>query len=315
MTCDTKSSYIKKAGIIALVGNIILATEKIIFSSLSSSIALLGDGLDSASDVLLAILTLVIGKIISKPCDKEHPWGHQRSESVATLVLSLVIFYCGSQLIISSIKKLISHSFVSQMSIFAIIASIISITGKIFLALTQRHYAKKSGSSILKANAENMKSDIILSSGVLLGLSASKLFSCPVLDPIVAILVGLWVIKNSITLFLEINVELMDGNLDDSLYEKIFNAAKSVKGVENPHKARIRKISSAYDVDLDFEVDPNMTVFQAHELMEEVEEAIRKEIPEIYEIQIHVEPLGSDCHQRTENYGISPKENHIQGNP
>ncbi|MBQ2479766.1 MAG: cation transporter, partial [Treponema sp.] len=130
----------------------------------------------------------------------------------------------------------------------------------------------------------------------------------PILDPIIALLVGLWVIKNAAKLFLQVNFELMDGNADNSLYQKLFSAVSSVQGVHNPHKARIRKMASLFDIDLDIEVDPAMTVYDAHEKAEQVEEAIREVIPEAYDILIHIEPLGSDSHQREEKYGLKPED-------
>ena len=301
-----KAGYIKIAGVISLVGNLALAITKGIMAYLSSSLALMGDATDTATDVLTSIVTLIISFIIMRPEDKEHPWGHSRSETVATMILSFVIVYAGSQVCMNSIKSIVSGSISQDISCLALIAAGISITGKILLCLSQFHYAKVSGSDILRANALNMKSDILLSASVLAGLFLSYVFKCPVLDPIVAVLVGLWVIKNGIVLFSEVTQELIDGNTDSSLYKKVFDATLSVPGALNPHKARIRKMASFYDIDLDFEVDPNMTVKNAHELTEQVEQAIRTVIPEVYDVQIHVEPLGG-CNNHNENYGLSPE--------
>ncbi|MBP5746895.1 MAG: hypothetical protein J6W63_00850, partial [Treponema sp.] len=143
---------------------------------------------------------------------------------------------------------------------------------------------------------------------ILVGLFLSEQFKLPILDPIIALLVGLWVIKNAAKLFLQVNFELMDGNADNSLYQKLFSAVSSVQGVHNPHKARIRKMASLFDIDLDIEVDPAMTVYDAHEKAEQVEEASREVIPEASDIQLHIEPLGSDSHQREEKYGLKPDD-------
>ncbi|MDE6718586.1 MAG: cation transporter, partial [Treponemataceae bacterium] len=131
----------------------------------------------------------------------------------------------------------------------------------------------------------------------------------PLLDPIIALCVGCWVVKNSVELFRQINLELMDGNVDNSLYKKLFEAAAKVSGVTNPHRARIRKMASFFDIDLDIEVDPSLTVFDAHELSEQVEENVRAAIPEVYDIVIHVEPAGSDNHQRKEKFGLRAQDN------
>ncbi len=301
-----KSHYIRTAGTFALVGNLVLALIKFIFALTSQSMALMGDAIDSASDVLIAIVTLIISSIISKPSDKEHPWGHSRAETVASMILAFIIFYAGAQLVIKALQSIIHKDIPQEIAFIAVIAAIISIVGKTLLALIQYYYAKISGSEIVYANAMNMRGDIVMSSGVLLGLILSDLFKCPILDPIIALLVGLWVIKNSVQLFWETNTELMDGNTDNSLYQKLFKAVNSVEGVSNPHRARIRKMASLLDIDLDIEVPPEMSVYDAHELAEQVEEAIRAEITDVYDVIIHIEPHGSDSHQRKENFGIKP---------
>lgn len=302
-----RAHYIRVAGIIALVGNIILAALKLLMAYLSRSLAILGDGIDSSTDVLIAIVTLVISGIVSQPSDKEHPWGHGRAETTTTLLLAFIIFYAGTQLVIRGITSIMRQDFSSDVSVLAIIAALISIGGKSILALIEFYYGKLADSEMVKANAQNMKSDIILSAGVLVGIAASRLLHQPLLDPIVACLVGLWVIKNAIQIFKQINLELMDGNTDNSLYQKLFAAASSVPGVTNPHRARIRKIAALFDIDLDIEVDPAMTVYDAHELSEQVEDAVRKEIPDVYDIVVHIEPAGSDDHQRKEEYGLKPE--------
>lgn len=304
---DFKTHYIRVAGIFALFGNAVLAITKIILGYTSSSMAVVGDGIDSSTDVLIAIVTLFVSTIVSQPGDKQHPWGHGRAETVATMLLAFIIFYAGSQLFFTSISRIISREYSAEISKIAIIASLISIAGKALLAASQFFFGKLADSEMVKANALNMKSDIILSAGVLTGTTVSSLFKSPVLDPIVAALVGLWVIKNSLSLFSQMNLELMDGNADSSLYKKLFDAATSVKGVENPHRARIRKMAGSYDIDLDVEVDPELSIYEAHELSELVEEAIRKELPEVYAVMIHVEPKDSCLHQREEEFGLNPK--------
>lgn len=306
METKKRTAYIRKAGVIALVGNLVLAAIKLIMAFMSQSLAVLGDGIDSSTDVLIAIVTLVISGIIAKPGDKEHPWGHERAETVATMILAFVIFLAGSELFISALKRLISDQAFTDVSLVALLASVISICGKTLLTLSQYALAKKANSDIVRANAENMRNDIVLSAAVLVGLGASRIFNCPILDPIIALIVGAWVVKNAVMLFKDLNMELMDGNTDKSLYKKIFSAATSVEGVFNPHRARIRKIASKWDISMDIEVNPSISVYDAHEKAEQVENAIRNEISDVYDVMIHVEPMGSDSHQPEERFGLAP---------
>lgn len=304
---DYKSHCIKVAGVIALLGNAILALVKILLAYLSGSLAVMGDGIDSGTDVLIAIVTLAVGSVIARPSDKEHPWGHGRAETTATMALAFIIFFAGAQLLLQSVSRIFGGETAAEESNLAVAAAVISIAGKSVLALLQFHYGNLAESDIVKANAQNMKNDIVMSAAVLAGLALSKIFRQPLLDPVVALLVGVWIIKNAANLFLQMNMELMDGNADSSLYTRLFQAAQSVQGVENPHGARIRKIASHYDIDLDIEAAPTLTLFEAHELSEQVEEAIREAISDVYTVTIHIEPTGSDLHQRREEYGLSPE--------
>lgn len=297
----------RAAGTAALIGNTILAAVKLVLAYRSGSLAVAGDGIDSATDVLIAAVTLFVSKIIQRPGDKEHPWGHARAETTATMVLAFVIFFAGAQLALSAVKKLVLGNGPDEIALSAVAAAAVSIAGKLVLFAVQLHYGKKAESEIIKANAQNMKSDILLSLAVLAGLAASGLFRMPVLDPVIALLVGFWVIKNAVLLFMRMNMELMDGNADSSLYKKLFDAAASVPHVSNPHRARIRRMASSFDVDLDIEVEPSLSVYEAHELSEQVEAAVRKQIPEVYCIVIHIEPKGSCRHQPQEEFGLSPQ--------
>lgn len=309
---QNRLKYIALAGWIALLGNLALAVLKLTVGFISNSLAVLGDGIDSATDVVIACMTLFIGKIISRPSDKEHPWGHGRAETVATLAVAFIIFYAGSQLIVSSGKQFYAFFVLKEtpgaVENIALIITIASVFGKLLLAVSQFLLGKKADSSIILANAQNMSSDIVISFSVLIGLGCAKLLHQPVLDPVVAFLVGLWVVKNAIKLFLEMNMELMDGTQDKELYHTLFSAIKSVPGVTNPHRVRIRKIASKLDIDLDIEVDASITVHEAHIIAEEVEKKIRNSIPDIYDIMVHIEPADHGDHHPKEQYGLTEEE-------
>jgi cation diffusion facilitator family transporter len=143
---------------------------------------------------------------------------------------------------------------------------------------------------------------------VLLGLILSYFFTLPVIDSIIALLVGLWIIKNAVKLFLEMNMELMDGSESSEEYKTLFSVIKSVEGVTNPHKVRMRKIASMWDIDLDIEVDENLTVHEAHKIADKLEEEIKQAIPDVYDIVIHIEPAGHRRHHRREQFGLKESD-------
>jgi cation diffusion facilitator family transporter len=225
-----RTAIVRRAALIALVGNLFLAALKIVTGLTAGSLAVLGDGLDSSTDVAIAIMTLAVGFIINQPSDKEHPWGHHRAETIGTIVLAFIIMFAGFQLFESAVRQLRSGNVTKTPGLIALAVTAVSIAGKLILALTQYRLGKKSGSAMILANAKNMTNDIIISLSVFVGLGAATIFKMPALDAITALLVSLWVMKSAVGIFREQNLELMDGNADDELYRTLFEAVHSVEG-------------------------------------------------------------------------------------
>jgi len=299
-----RSFYIKIASITALVGNLVLASLKIWAGLYAGSMAVLGDGFDSSMDVLIAIMTLLVSGMIAKPADRDHPWGHGRAETVATAILSMILFFAGGQLILKSVDQLIAGTKTDIPGSAALVATFVSIAGKIFLSWTQHFFGKKADSAMLRANAKNMATDVFTSVGVLIGLGFSVFFHIGAIDLVAAMLVGIWIIKNAIGIFLEANAELMDGATGNDSYRMLFEAVRSVPGAGNPHRTRMRRIGGYWDIDVDIEVDPALTISQAHEISSKVEKAVRSRIDHIFDIMVHVEPKGN---KQAEVFGLTEK--------
>jgi cation diffusion facilitator family transporter len=158
---------------------------------------------------------------------------------------------------------------------------------------------------MIKANAKNMASDVILSVGVLAGLVVSTITGSAYADLIMTVLIGVWIIKTSFGIFMEANLELMDGNNDMDSYHIIVEAVNSTEGASNPHRARMRRIAGHWDIDLDIDVDPDCTILEAHKIASQVEKEIKQRLENVFDIMIHVEPRGDDS---AEMYGLSEDE-------
>ena len=262
----------------------------------------MGDGIDSATDILTSLLTLWVSKIIDKPPDDNHPYGHGRAETIATRILSFIIFYAGIQLIITSIQDILNQATSSIPAMIAIYVTLISIAVKFFLSYYKYKIGKKVRSSMLIADAKNMRNDIVLSTSVLIGLMLTSIFQYPLFDKLIALFIGGWIIKVAVNIFFEENNELMEGLSDTGIYLELFKVVASVEKAYNPHRARIRKIGSYLIVDLDIEVPGEISVFEGHEVAKEVEQIIKKRIDNVYDVLIHVEPKGNIEEER---YGVS----------
>lgn len=287
---------------ISTIGNAILSVSKIIVGLLAGSLAVVGDGIDSATDVIISIVMIFTARIINRPPSKKYVYGYKKAESIATKILSLVIFYAGMQMFVTSVENIFSDQTKEIPSAIAIYVTLFSIAGKLLLALYQYRQGSKINSSMLTANAVNMRNDVVISCGVLLGLIFTFIFRLPILDSITGLVISIFIIKSSVSIFMDSNVELMDGVKDINVYNQIFEAVEKVAGVGNPHRIRSRMIGNLYMISLDIEVDPQMTITEAHEIADAVEKSIQNSIDNVYDILVHVEPAGK-C-QTDEKFGI-----------
>jgi len=303
-----KAALIRTASYIALFGNAVLAALKIAVGVSAGSLAVIGDGIDSSTDVVIALGSLIVAGISARPADAEHPWGHGRAETIATTVLAFILFFAGAQLVLSAAGALLQGTRAQIPSRSALLVTGVSVVGKLALAYSQYLLGRKAKSAMLRANAKNMAGDVILSGGVLAGLALSVLLGAGLIDRLVAILVGLWVVRSALGIFLETNMELMDGSLDTALYTAVFDAVRAVPGTGNPHRTRMRRIAGLWDIDIDIEVDPRLTVREAHQIACQVERAIKDTVEGVYDIMVHVEPAGEAAVHAREQFGLSEEE-------
>lgn len=293
---------------ITIIGNAVLATLKLVVGFISNSYAVIGDGIDSTTDIATSVVVLIAARIISRPPNIKFPYGYQKADTIATKVLSFIIFFAGAQLIVSTLKILILREPTLVPSSLAIYISVVSVLGKSLLSFNLFRSGKKINSNMLIANGVNMRNDILISFVVLVGLIFTLIFSLPIIDKILALLLGGFIMVEAFKMFLKTNVELMDGIEDTQLYCQLFEAVNSVKGAYNPHRVRARKIGSHYMVNLDIEVEPELTVKQAHEIARSVESSIKSNLSNIYDVMVHIEPRGN--YEKDEKFGI--RESDIQ---
>ena len=299
----TRKKILIRTSIISLIGNAILSTSKIVIGIISGSLAVLGAGIDSATDVLISFVMIITVRIMNRPPSRKYAYGYEKAESIATKILSLIIFYAGIQLLIASVGGFFSSEPKEMPTIIAIYVTVFSIFGKLFLAWHQYRQGKKTESSMLIANAINMRNDVLISGSVLVGLAFTFILNMPIFDSIAGLVVSLFILKSSVSIFMESNVELMDGVKDESIYQKIFDAVEKTVGASSPHRVRSRQIGNLHQIELDIEVDPNISIKEAHEIAHAVEDNIRKTVENVYDISIHVEPRGE--HHKNEKFGIS----------
>jgi cation diffusion facilitator family transporter len=300
---EPRHHQIITASWVSIAGNALLSVMKITVGLLAGSMAVVADGVDSASDILTSVITLITAHIMSRPPDIKYPYGYERADTVASKALSFVIFFAGAQLAITTLSKLIEGGQEEVPDIFAIWVIIASIIGKLLLALYQFRVGKKTGSSMLTANARNMQSDVLISLAVLTGLVFTFVFKLPVIDTITALAVSFWIMATAVRIFFQSNRDLMDGMDNPELYKKVFRLASEVEGAFNPHGARIRKSGNKLVIEIHIEVAGSKTVTEAHDISHRVEGRIRQGVNDVYDVIVHVEPYGNV--EADEKFGVS----------
>lgn len=290
----------------AITGNAVLAVLKLMVGFIAGSYAVIGDGIDSASDIASSLVVLLAARIISRPPNIRFAYGYQKADTVAAKVLSFVIFFAGAQLAWTTVRALAGNVPMETPDRLAIWVTLFSIAGKLVLTIVLHQTGRKVESPMLIANARNMRNDILISTSVLASLFFTIFLQEPLIDRIFALAISLFIMISAFRIFMKTNIDLMDGIDDTNLYNKLFDAVKVVRGAHNPHRVRARKIGYYYMVNLDIEVEASLPVREAHHIAREVEESIKSNIRNVYDVMVHVEPLGNM--EEDEKYGITETE-------
>lgn len=290
----------------AITGNGLLAILKLTIGFVSGSFAVMADGIDSATDIASFVVVLLAARYMAKPPNIRFPYGYNKADTIASRILSLLIFFAGAQLAYSSVKTLIEGTSTEIPSSIAIYVTVFSIVCKLILALFLFRTGKNTDSQMLVTGAKNMRNDIFISLSVLASLLFTVVFEEPIIDRAIALVISGFIMFSAFRIFMKSNIDLMDGIDDPQLYNQLFDAVNKVEGAHHPHRVRARKLGNYYVVNLDIEVDADLSVKKAHDIAQNVEKSIKYNLENIYDIMVHVEPLGNL--EKSEQYGITERE-------
>jgi cation diffusion facilitator family transporter len=281
---------------IGMIWNVLLTIIKFIVGFTAKSSALVADAVHSLSDFASDISVLIGLKIASKPVDQDHNYGHGKFETLAAIIVGVMLFAVGIGILWNSITIIYDHfngeplMRPGTIALYAIIASILVKEG-----LYQ--YTVKSGKSlrsqVLIANAWHHRSDAFSSIAVLIGVSGAILLGdrWVILDPISAALVSILILKVAAQTSYDSFNELMEVSLSKEHQKEILMLVADVPGVNIPHNLRTRKIGNTIAIDLHIKVDKNLSIIKAHDISTLVENKLKASFGEDSFISIHVEPL------------------------
>ncbi len=285
-----EARIVKKVSRVGIWGNVFLAGFKLVAGLVGNSSAMVSDAVHSLSDVF-ATLIAYVGVLMSKqPEDDEHPYGHERLECVASLILGLILAGTGLGIGYAGVQKLISGEELAVPTMLPLIAAVVSIVVKEAMFWYTMYYAKKMDSSAFKADAWHHRSDAFSSVGSFIGIGLAKL-GFPIMDPIASIIICLFILKVAY----DISKDALDKMLDTSCGKEFEDNLKAFvekqPGVERIDLLHTRQFGNKIYIDLEIAAKGESTLVEAHEIAENVHSNVEKEYPNVKHVMIHVNPL------------------------
>lgn len=286
----TKEQAAIKTTYFSIAGNTVMALIKAVAGIFGHSYALIADAIESTSDIFASFLVLVGLKYASKPADKNHPYGHGRVEPLVTFGVVGFLVMSATIIAYESIHNIgTPHQLPKPFTLYILAAIIIwkEISFRIVIKKS-----KETNSSSLKADAWHHRSDEITSVSAFIGISIALYMGkgYESADDWAALFAAGFIFYNSFLIFRPALGEIMDENVYGEVEEKVRNVSKSVPGVMDTEKCLIRKIGMSYQVDLHAIVDSAITVKEGHEIAHLLKDTLKREIPELANVLIHVEP-------------------------
>ena len=281
-----------RVSMVSIIGNLVLTIFKFLAGILAHSGAMVSDAVHSASDIVSSIIVIVGVKIAGKQEDENHPYGHERFESVAAIILAVILVVVGGTIGINAIKTIASGSYKEMQTpgMLALIASIVSIVAKTAMFFYTRVNANKILSTALKAEAWHHLSDALSSVGALIGIGGAML-GVAVLEPIASGVICIMILKAAIDIFRDAIDQMVDKSCDAETEKNIRNCIKGQEGVDYIDMLHTRMFGNKIYVDVEIAVDPNKSLREGHEIAERVHDALEENFSQIKHVMVHVNPV------------------------
>ena len=286
---EARNKQTRTVAIVGAVTNLILSFVKIIVGYIGHSQALIVDGIHSLSDLLSDALVLFAAHHANQAPDAEHPYGHGRFETAATLALGILLVLVALGIGWDTVERLLSQEVMetpTQLALYAAVFSILANEGLYWYTLL---VAKKIHSKMLEANAWHHRSDAVSSIVVLAGIAGTQL-GVANLDTVAALIVSVMIAKIGWSLGWQALEELVDKSLDEDEVEKVGNVIDSVDGVRSVHMLRTRKSGHKSAADVHVLVDPLLSVSEGHMIAVAVEDQLKKNIEHLSDVTVHIDP-------------------------
>ena len=291
MVRDEYQKAANKVSFITIIGNVILSVIKLIAGIVAHSNAMISDAVHSVSDVFSTIIVIIGIRLAAKESDKEHPYGHERLECVAAIILAMVLFITGFGIGAEALKNIFSGNYADLRvpGILALIVAVISIAGKEGMFRYTRYYARQIDSGALMADAWHHRSDAFSSIGALIGIGGARL-GYPIMDSVASLVIFLFIVKAAFDIFRDAMDKMVDKSCSDELVGKMREVVQREKGVIRIDDMKTRLFGDRIYVDVEFSADGRKSLEESHDIAERVHGAIEREFPTVKHCMVHVNP-------------------------
>ncbi len=281
-----------KVSAVSIVANVLLSAFKLLAGILASSEAMVSDAIHSASDVISTVVVIIGIRLSGKASDKEHPYGHERMECVAAIILATILAFTGLGIGYTTVAKILSGNYgeLTVPGVLALVAAVVSIAVKEGMYWYTRSYAKKINSSALMADAWHHRSDALSSVGALVGIAGARL-GYPVCDAIASLCICFFIEKAAYDIFKDAIDKMVDKACDEKLEDSLKNCALEQEGVLGVDLLRTRVFGNRVYVDIEISADGDASLRDAHKIAEHVHDAIEQSFSSVKHIMVHVNPV------------------------
>ena len=295
MIVMNREKEIRRITLWGAVLNIVLTAGKIVAGVLGRSAAMIADGIHSLSDLLSDAVVLIFTHISSKGKDRDHSFGHGKFETLATLIVSVILVTVGGNLMSNGIKSIIgafNGIEIPKPGYVALIAAAVSIAAKEWIYHATIRVGHKTGSTVVIANAWHHRSDALSSIGSLIGIGGAMLLGdkWTILDPLASCAISVAIIVIAVKMAMPSLAELLETSLPEDIEQEIIQIASSVKGANDIHDLKTRRNGISFIIDAHIVVNPHISIIEAHDIATDVEEALRSKYGTETQMSIHIEP-------------------------
>ena len=279
----------KRVSVISIISNVVLSICKLLAGILAHSGAMISDAVHSAADVFSTVIVMIGVIFASKAPDKEHPYGHERMECVAAIVLSMVLFITGLGIGADSVQTIWNGNY-SELQVpgfLAIVIAILSILVKEGMYWYTRHHAKRISSGALLADAWHHRSDALSSIGAFVGICGAML-GYPMMDSVASLCIFFFIVKAAYDIFTDAINKMIDRSCDEETEQDIAKCVLQNEEVLELDRLQTRMFGNKLYVDVEILLNGTYTLQKAHEIAEQVHDKIETSFPNIKHIMVHV---------------------------